>query len=165
MILVGLGGNVDSIRFGSPVKTLEAAIEELSLRSVGILSEITWWKSPPDPPSDQPWFVNGVIKVKTRLEPEELLEVLFEIEQLFGRVRVNKNESRPIDLDLLDFDGQIRVNFKEKLTLPHPRMHLRSFVLQPLARIAPEWKHPILGLSAKELYAELPRESWAKQII
>ena len=62
MILVGLGGNVDSIRFGSPVKTLEAAIEELSLRSVGILSEITWWKSPPDPQSDQPWFVNGVIK-------------------------------------------------------------------------------------------------------
>ena len=110
------------------------------------------------PASDQPWFVNAVASIDCDFGPEEVLSALLAVESAFGLVRKDKNEARVIDLDLLDFKGEIRPeretwgkNGGEGLILPHPRLHERLFVLKPLADIAPGWVHPVLGLPVRDL--------------
>jgi 2-amino-4-hydroxy-6-hydroxymethyldihydropteridine diphosphokinase len=106
------------------------------------------------PPSDQPWYVNGVASVETALAPLALLEALLAVEAGFGRRRSVPDAARTLDLDLLDYDGRLCAT--ATLELPHPRLHERRFVLAPLCDIAPEWRHPRLGLTAAELLARLP---------
>ena len=106
------------------------------------------------PASDQPWFVNGVAAVATDLPPESLLARLLALETRFGRARGARNAARSLDLDLLDYDG--RQCAAATLVLPHPRLHERRFVLVPLGDIAPDWRHPALGVTAAELVARLP---------
>ena len=108
------------------------------------------------PPSDQPWFVNAVLAVATELVANDLLPVLQAIERQFGRVRAEANAPRTLDLDILDYQGEV-MN-AASLVLPHPRLHERRFVLVPIAEIAPEWRHPILELTAAELLARLSSE-------
>ena len=93
------------------------------------------------------------MSLATGLGALDLLAMLQEIELRFGRVRDERNAARTLDLDLLDYHGQISAT--PLLILPHPRLHLRRFVLVPLAEIAPEWRHPLSGLSAEELLAGL----------
>jgi 2-amino-4-hydroxy-6-hydroxymethyldihydropteridine diphosphokinase len=106
-------------------------------------------------PADSPAFLNGVAEVQTTFSPEALLDRLLEIEQQLGRVRREKWEPRAIDLDVILFGDQI-VN-TDRLTIPHPLMHERQFVLEPLAEIAPEVVHPILNENAAQLWAQLRR--------
>ena len=162
MILIGLGGNLDSPRFGPPRATLTAALDALVAARIRILARSSWYESEPMPPSDQPWFVNAVAALETGLEPAPLLAQLQAVEARLGRVRRGRNAARSIDLDLLDHSGQlIETPF---LTLPHPRLHERRFVLMPLAEIAPEWRHPRLGLSARELLSRLPAGQRVRRI-
>ena len=116
-----------------------------------------WYMSQPVPPSDQPWYVNGVVAVETALAPPALLEALLAVEAGFGRRRSAPNAARTLDLDLLDYDGTQCVS--ERLVLPHPRLHERRFVLAPLAEIAPQWRHPRSGKTAAELLAACRRSS------
>src|SRR5205085_3008014 len=97
---------------------------------------------------------NAVAAVATALEPAALLDRLLALEARFGRIRGAPNADRTLDLDLLDFDG--RQLQTEILVLPHPRLHQRRFVLAPLCELAPEWRHPVLGLTAAALLARLP---------
>lgn len=98
-------------------------------------------------------YYNMVLVFRTRLNADELLNSLLEIEQRLGRIRVDKSYSdRSIDLDLLFFGDQIRTD--EHLILPHPRMVLRRFVLEPLVEIHGSWKHPQTGVSISELLKE-----------
>src|SRR3546814_12669269 len=106
------------------------------------------------PESDQPWFVNGVASLRTDLSPWELLAVLHEVEAEHERVRSVPNASRTLDLDLLAYDDRV-VDGAGGLMLPHPRLSERAFVLQPLAELAPDWRHPVSGLTAAEMLAEL----------
>lgn len=149
VIVVGLGANLPSERFGAPRKTLEAAIEALEGLGVRVVARSRWYSSAAYPASDQPRYVNAVISVETKLSPEALLELLHDIERNFGRKRTIANAAREIDLDLLAFGDLIRA--ESAPILPHPRLPERAFVLRPLCDIAPEWRHPQLGQSASEL--------------
>jgi 2-amino-4-hydroxy-6-hydroxymethyldihydropteridine diphosphokinase len=151
MILIGLGANLPG-RFGSVELALDAALSALGASEVAIERRSGWYESAPVPASDQPWYVNGVAIVTTSLDAAALMRVLHEIEESLGRVRSVPNAPRTIDLDLLDFNGQHSTGWP---ILPHPRLHQRRFVLEPLAEIVPSWRHPVSGESAAALLASV----------
>ena len=153
MILVGLGANLASPRSGPPRRTLAEALAALAASGVEIRARSNWYRSEPVPRSGQPWFVNAVAALATRLDPFALLAVMQSVEAEFGRSRGARNAARAIDLDLLDYEGQVIRT--PDLILPHPRLHERRFVLLPLAEIAPGWRHPTIGSTAVELLARL----------
>ena len=102
-ILVALGANLPSTRFGSPRQTCEAAIAEIGRRSIVVADRSRWYHSAPVPPSDQPPYVNGVVRLETTLAPLALMTTLLAIEREFGRVRGRLNAPRILDLDLLAY--------------------------------------------------------------
>ncbi len=112
-------------------------------------------------PGGQPDFLNGAAELRTSLRPEELLRTLLEIESRLGRIRTEQDAPRTIDLDLL-FHGDI-VRKSPDPVLPHPRLHERYFVLKPLSDIAADLKHPISGLSIRELLQCLPAAAWEER--
>ncbi|MDR3515655.1 MAG: 2-amino-4-hydroxy-6-hydroxymethyldihydropteridine diphosphokinase [Azospirillaceae bacterium] len=155
MVLVALGSNLGHAGFGSPLATCQAAVAALIERGTSVLALSRWYRTAPVPASDQPWYVNGVALVDSALGPDALLERLHAIEAAFGRVRRERNEARCLDLDLLAWGDRIMPGPQAPI-LPHPRLHQRAFVLRPLLDIAPDWRHPLLGRSARELARELP---------
>lgn len=163
MILIGLGANLPSPRFGDPVQTCAAALDALERAGVRVKRRSRWYRSAPVPRSDQPWFVNGVAEVETELEPTQLLDVLHGIERAFGRARRERDEPRILDLDLLAYRARVS-RPGEVPELPHPRLAERAFVVLPLAELAPGWRHPISGLTAAELARRLPRDQIAEPI-
>lgn len=161
MIIIGLGSNLPGPGGEAPQQNLEAALEQLAARGVDIIVCSSWIETEPVPPSDQPYFTNGVALIDSDLSPEALMHELLEIEAGFGRQRRTRWEARILDLDIIDFHGQVlpdeagwqAADEQEAagLVLPHPRMHGRRFVLEPLAEVLPGWRHPVLGQSVEEL--------------
>ncbi|MDP7101789.1 MAG: 2-amino-4-hydroxy-6-hydroxymethyldihydropteridine diphosphokinase [Rhodospirillales bacterium] len=153
MIFIGIGSNLKSETYGPPISNCEAAFELISQNRVDILRQSSWYETVPIPVSTQQNFVNGVVAVKTNLDSSQLLDVLLAIEIEMGRQRLEPNAARIIDLDLLSFNAKIIDS--DRLTLPHPRLTERAFVVQPIAEIAPDWRHPISGLLITEILAGL----------
>jgi 2-amino-4-hydroxy-6-hydroxymethyldihydropteridine diphosphokinase len=160
MILLGLGANLPSAA-GAPVATLAAALQALAEAGVALERRSPWYRSAPVPAGDQPWYVNGVAAVATKLPPVELLALLHRVEARFGRTRRTPNEARPLDLDILDYHGLVR---ETPPVLPHPRLHLRGFVLLPLGDVAPLWRHPVSGEGLAQLIARLPPDQLTERL-
>jgi 2-amino-4-hydroxy-6-hydroxymethyldihydropteridine diphosphokinase len=155
VIFVGIGANLPSPSHGRPLVTCRAAIGALEARAIMVRRRSRWYASAPVPPSDQPAYVNGVLQVDTKLSAEALLQALHDVERMFGRRRGERNSARILDLDLLAY-GSLTTASGAAVEVPHPRMHERVFVLQPLSDLAPWWRHPRLGRSAAELLAAVP---------
>src|SRR3954469_8406014 len=125
-VYIGLGANLPSPAYGTPRRTLDAAIRALEARGLAIVARAPLYESEPVPVSDQPWYLNTVIEVATELDAPAVLAILHSVENAFGRVRGVRNEARVLDLDLLDHRGEVR-NGPESLILPHPRLMDRAF--------------------------------------
>ena len=146
---IALGANLGDCR-----ATLEGALAALDASpGVRLLARSRWYRSAPVGPP-QPDYLNGCALLAVALEPEALLERLLATERRYGRARGERWGPRSLDLDLL-LMGDRRLSTPQ-LTLPHPRLQERAFVLVPLAEIAPTWIDPISGLSVAELAAALP---------
>ena len=161
MILIALGSNLTHPVYGAPRDICEAAIASLARHDIITTQKSSWFSTQPVPISDQPWFVNGVIAVRTPHDSELILRILHRVEDDFGRVRQAMNEARILDLDLLAFHDTVR---DQSPILPHPRLHERGFVLYPLAEIAPDWHHPVTGQSVAAMIALLPVEQQMKRL-
>jgi 2-amino-4-hydroxy-6-hydroxymethyldihydropteridine diphosphokinase len=145
-VLLGLGANL-----GDPLAQLARAVELLRAHvHVDRVSSV--YRTEPVGHADQPEFRNLVVAGRTALQPADLLRAMQEIEQALGRRRSFPNAPRTIDIDLLAVGDWVMET--PDLVLPHPRLHLRGFVLHPLAEIAPDWAHPLLRQSARELLAD-----------
>ena len=153
MIYIGIGSNLNGKNNETPLQNCKKALVELK-KEVNICKISSWYKSEPIPVSNQSWYINGVVEISTNKSSIDLLEFILNIEEFFGRVREKKNEARILDLDIIDYKKKILYK-KNKLIIPHPRMHQRSFVLQPLQELNPKWIHPIKKKGLKELISNL----------
>ena len=145
---LSLGSNV-----GDRAANLNAAIDRL--RMLGEVIQVSsLYETEPVEFTAQPWFLNCVVELETEKTPEQLMEALLDIEQRMGRTRTQKKGPRSIDIDILLF-GDSTVDTKG-LTIPHPAVQERRFVLEPLAEIAPGVSHPRLKKTIHELRDALP---------
>ena len=150
---IGLGANV-----GDRESHLTAAIDELTVaEGVSLLRVSQLIQTKPVGPIEQRLFLNGVVEVQTDLPPQTLLDICHAIENRHGRVRTVRWGPRTLDLDILLYGDSI-LN-EPQLVIPHPEMHARRFVLEPLAELAPDLIHPVLGRSIRELCAALPADA------
>lgn len=157
MILVALGANLPAPDSSPPIETCRRAVRRLAgLGGVGGFVLSRWYETTPVPRADQPNYVNGVVRFEGSADPAWLLSQLHAIEAASGRVRGAPNAARTLDLDIIDIDGLVRDD--PDPVLPHPRAHLRGFVLVPLAEVAPNWLHPRLRQSVGDLLRDLPRQ-------
>jgi 2-amino-4-hydroxy-6-hydroxymethyldihydropteridine diphosphokinase len=144
---IALGSNLDS-KFGDREGNLREAVRRLgALGAVRTVS--SFYDTEPVGYVSQPRFLNGALLLETELEPRELMSGLLAVEHAMGRDRVIAKGPRVIDLDLLLYGPVVMAT--AELTLPHPEMHRRQFVLEPLAEIAPEMVHPVLGKTIAEM--------------
>lgn len=156
MLLIAIGANLPDGSGGDPRHTCERAVEALrGLDGLRFVAVSPWYRTRPEPRDDtQPDYCNGVARFAGDPDPVTLMAALHRIEDAFGRTRAVVNAARTLDLDLIDLNGLIRAG--PPPVLPHPRAHLRGFVLRPILDLAPEWVHPTSGLSPATLLKALP---------
>lgn len=177
--LIAMGANLPSAT-GTALKTLEKSLGLFPSESLQIRRISKWFSTPAFPADSGPDFVNGAVMIKTQLSPTEVLEALHRIEAAMGRTRDNRWEPRLCDLDLLAYGDEISPDLEtyqqwktldlssqktktpDELVLPHPRLQDRSFVLVPLNDIAPDWRHPVTGITVSEMLATLPSADLAE---
>jgi 2-amino-4-hydroxy-6-hydroxymethyldihydropteridine diphosphokinase len=151
-VYIALGSNL-----GQRVLTLELATRQMVEEGGLVLTDRSpYYETEPEGPQDQPRFINSVLRLRTDLAPKALLLRLQGVEKALGRQRGTRWGPRTIDLDILLYNDVIIK--EEGLEIPHPRMHMRRFVLEPLCDIAPEVTHPLLGKTARELLKGLDQE-------
>ncbi|WP_238529726.1 2-amino-4-hydroxy-6-hydroxymethyldihydropteridine diphosphokinase [Pseudooceanicola batsensis] len=174
--LVAIGGNLpmDGASVG---ENMQSAIAEVGRRTVRIVAVSRLFRSPAFPPGSGPDFVNGAFALEDDRPPEEILSLLHDVERSHGRERRVRWGPRTLDLDLIAAGAYVvpdvatwrhwqtlpqarqSTESPASLILPHPRLQDRAFVLVPLMDIAPDWRHPVTGLTVAEMHAELTGEA------
>jgi len=149
---IGVGSNL-----GDKLRNCCKAIDLIdNIENCTVMKQSPFYRTEPVGVASQDWYVNGVIRVATGLSAQDLLRFLLSIETGMGRVRKQRWESRIIDLDILLYGHYV---FDEKnLTIPHPLMHIRKFVLMPMVQLDPDLVHPVLGRTMSELFDDLAEE-------
>ena len=142
MIYLNIGSNLSSV-YGNRFKNIEKSISLLISKDIKLIKISSFYETPSYPNLRHPKFVNISLKVKTTLSPILFLNKIKLIEKKIGRLKTKKNDPRVCDIDIIDFKGLILK--KKKLRTPHPKMHLRNFVLYPLREIEPNWTHPVFN--------------------
>ncbi|MEM8798510.1 MAG: 2-amino-4-hydroxy-6-hydroxymethyldihydropteridine diphosphokinase [Pseudomonadota bacterium] len=169
MILIALGANLPHPEHGAPAQTLRAAAERLIALGLSVFAGSHIYQSSPVPPSGQPDFANAVLTADSHLPAQSILRILHQVEAEFGRERRVRWDARLLDLDLLAVDDRVlpdRLSWHLQaerrssaaaaaLIVPHPRLHDRRFVLEPLVEVAPDWVHPVLQKSVREMRDQL----------
>jgi 2-amino-4-hydroxy-6-hydroxymethyldihydropteridine diphosphokinase len=150
-VYLSLGSNV-----GDRQASLEQAIAQLAKLGT-VTKRSAFYETEPMEITDQPWFLNSAVELETELMPKQFIAAVLDIEREMGRKRTKKKGPRTIDIDVLLF-GKSIIEMKG-LTVPHPAMHLRRFVLEPMVEIAPELRHPVFKRSMRELRDALPAGS------
>ena len=152
MIYINIGSNLDSLN-GNRFYNLKKCIELINIKKFKIQKISSIYETPSYPNSKNPKFLNICLAIKSNMKPESLIKTFNSIEKKLQRSRGAKNKPRTCDIDIIDYYGKI-VN-SEKIILPHPRAHLRNFVLYPLFEISPHWLHPILNKKIEFLIKKL----------
>ncbi len=153
---IGIGSNV-----GERIDNCAQAVRQIS-NFANIVSVSSLYETEPVDKEDQPDFINCAVKIETALYPLDLLESIQSVEDRMGRRREERWGPRVIDLDIIFYDNLVIET--EKLTIPHPRAHLRRFVLLPISEIDPELLHPVLGVSVSQLLNWLNDEKQAVKV-
>jgi 2-amino-4-hydroxy-6-hydroxymethyldihydropteridine diphosphokinase len=156
MILIAIGANLHALDQSPPLTTCRRAVARIAaLPGLRLEAVSRWYETAPVPPSGQPPYVNGAIRLSAAepVDPAALLADLLAIEAAFGRTRAAANAARTLDLDLIAIGATVRDS--PDPILPHPRAHLRRFVLVPLADVAAGWVHPRLGIDVRGMLAGL----------
>ncbi len=156
MIHLNIGSNLNSIH-GSRFNNISIAIKLLIEANIKIEKISNFYETPSYPNQKLPKFLNIGISINTNVSLPKLYKNINLIQKKIGRIKTKRNDPRVIDIDIIDFNGLIK-NLKD-LTLPHPRAHLRNFVLYPILEIDPKWSHPIIRKNAKYLINKLSQKS------
>ena len=156
MIHLNIGSNLNSIH-GSRFDNISTAIKLLIQANLRIEKISNFYETPSYPNQKLPKFLNIGILVNKNLKLLKLHKDINFIQKKIGRIKTKKNDPRVIDIDIIDFNGLIKDS--KNLILPHPRAHLRNFVLYPILEIDPKWSHPILKKNAQFLINNLSQKS------
>ena len=156
MIHLNIGSNLNSI-YGSRFDNISIAVNLLIQSKIQIKKVSNFYESPSYPNQKLPKFLNIGILANYKNSISELMKTIILIEKKIGRVKTKKNEPRVIDIDIIDFKGFVKKSYG--LILPHPRTHLRNFVLYPILEIDNKWSHPILKKNAQFLINSLSQKS------
>jgi 2-amino-4-hydroxy-6-hydroxymethyldihydropteridine diphosphokinase len=154
LILISVGANLPGPDGATPRQTCAACVALIkTIPGLTLAAVSPWYRASAIPKSAQPDYCNGIIRLEGEITPLALLAALNAIEDTFGRVRGERNAARTMDLDIIDLNGAIRAT--PSPILPHPRAHLRAFVLRPILDVAPGWRHPTFRQGVSSLLAEL----------
>ena len=156
MIYLNIGSNLPLEEGGRETNILKA-INHLKKLNLNLIKISSFYETPSYPNNSDPKFINLCIKLESNLKASELLNEIKKIEKKLGRTRIKKNEPRTCDIDIIDFKGEIIKN--DDLEAPHPRLHLRNFVIYPLKEIEPNWLHPVFNKKIDSFFQELDKKS------
>ena len=155
MIHLNIGSNLNS-QHGSRFDNISIAIDLLINAKIKIKKISNFYETPSYPNNNFPKFLNVGLLVDYNNSYLDLFKIIKKIEKKLGRIRTKKNDPRVIDIDIIDFRSEVKKT--KELILPHPRCHLRNFVLFPILQIDPNWSHPILKKNARFLINNLDRK-------